>query len=178
MPYQPSVGRKSRTIQEYFLSQKAFILTFGGLEVEIFLRLAGNWLLVTVRLLKLIKLELETSMKRKLLGLLLLILAVFVPTTIYSWPAPQSSDDVKTSGSLKPDKVRKGKSAQATILVEIPPGLHLQSSKPLDKFLVPTKLEVENTGRDEDWLCALTREQSYANSSFQSHAVSVYEERF
>jgi len=88
-------------------------------------------------------LELETSMKRKLLGLLLLILAVFVPTTIYSWPAPQSSDDVKTSGSLKPDKVRKGKSAQATILVEIPPGLHLQSSKPLDKFLVPTKLEVE-----------------------------------
>ncbi len=27
--------------------------------------------------------------------------------------------------------------------MEIPGGLHVQSSKPLDKFLVPTKLEVE-----------------------------------
>jgi Disulphide bond corrector protein DsbC. len=88
-------------------------------------------------------LELETSMTRKPLGLLILTFALFVPPTIYSLPIPQSSDDVKTSGSLKPDKVKKGKSAQATILVEIPPGLHLQSSKPLDKFLVPTKLEVE-----------------------------------
>ena len=86
-------------------------------------------------------------MTRKLLGLLILTLAIFAPTTIYSLPIPQSSDDVKTSGSLKPEKVSKGKSAQATILVEIPQGLHLQSSKPLDKFLVPTKLEVETPAR-------------------------------
>ena len=67
------------------------------------------------------------------LGIILLL-----PASIYS----QSSADVKTSGQLKPDNIKKGKAVQASILVEIPAGLHLQSNKPLDKFLVPTKLEV------------------------------------
>jgi thiol:disulfide interchange protein DsbD len=82
-------------------------------------------------------------MTRNALSLVLLILVLLVPTAIYSMPIPQSSDDVKTSGSVKPDKVKKGKATQASILVEIPSGLHVQSSKPLDKFLVATKLEVE-----------------------------------
>ena len=32
---------------------------------------------------------------------------------------------------------------RATVLMDIPHGLHVQSNKPLDKFLVPTKLDVE-----------------------------------
>ena len=57
--------------------------------------------------------------------------------------AAQSSADVNVSGSLAPDKVKKGRITRATVTLEIPSGLHVQSSKPLDKFLVATKLDVE-----------------------------------
>jgi hypothetical protein len=39
--------------------------------------------------------------------------------------------------------VKKGRVARASVAMDIPNGLHVQSSKPLDKFLVATKLDVE-----------------------------------
>lgn len=72
---------------------------------------------------------------------LLIILAI--PTALYSNPVPQSSDDVNVTGSLAPDKVKKGRTVRASVVMDIPSGLHVQSSKPLDKFLVATKLDVE-----------------------------------
>src|SRR5215207_114354 len=72
-----------------------------------------------------------------------LFIILLLPVTFYSNPAPQSSSDVKVSGSLAPDKVKKGRIARASVVMDIPSGLHVQSSKPLDKFLVATKLDVE-----------------------------------
>jgi len=57
--------------------------------------------------------------------------------------AAQSSADVNVAGSLAPDKVKKGRIVRASVTMDIPAGLHVQSSKPLDKFLVATKLDVE-----------------------------------
>ncbi len=71
----------------------------------------------------------------------MLVTLLFVPARLYS--VPQTASDVKVSGSLKPDKVKRGGATQGTIAIEIPNGLHLQSNKPLDKFLVPTKLDIE-----------------------------------
>jgi hypothetical protein len=82
----------------------------------------------------------NTLVRRAFLSSLLLLV---VPMSFYSKPAPQSGNDVKTSGSLKPDKVKKGRTVQGSVVLEIPSGLHVQSSKPLDKFLVATKLDVE-----------------------------------
>ena len=72
-----------------------------------------------------------------------LIVLLLIPATLYSKPAPQSSSDVTITGAVAPDKIKKGRSVRATVLMDIPHGLHVQSNKPLDKFLVPTKLEVE-----------------------------------
>ena len=72
-----------------------------------------------------------------------LIVLLLIPVTLYSKPAPQSSSDVNVSGSIAPDKVKKGRIVRATVVMDIPAGLHVQSNKPLDKFLVPTKLDVE-----------------------------------
>ena len=72
-----------------------------------------------------------------------LFVILLIPVTLYSNPAPQSSKDVKISGSIAPDKVKKGRVVRASVVMDIPHGLHVQSSKPLDKFLVPTKLDVE-----------------------------------
>lgn len=72
-----------------------------------------------------------------------LIVLLLIPATLYSKPAPQSSDDVNVTVAIAPDKVKKGRSVRATVTMDIPHGLHVQSNKPLDKFLVATKLDVE-----------------------------------
>ena len=73
----------------------------------------------------------------------LLIAVLLIPATFYSTPRPQSSADVNVSGSIAPDKTKKGRTVKATVVMEIPKGLHVQSSKPLDKFLIATKLDVQ-----------------------------------
>src|SRR5215216_3832114 len=72
-----------------------------------------------------------------------LIVLLLIPATLYSKPAPQSASDVNVSGSVAPDKIKKGRSVRATVVMDIPAGLHVQSNKPLDKYLVATKLDVE-----------------------------------
>ena len=72
-----------------------------------------------------------------------LLVILLIPATFYSSPVPQSSADVNVSGSVAPDKVKKGRMVRASVVMDIPSGLHVQSSKPLDKFLVATKLDVE-----------------------------------
>ena len=72
-----------------------------------------------------------------------LVALLIGPATLYSSPALQSANDVKVSGWASPDKTRRGRSVQGNVVMEIPSGLHVQSSRPLDKFLVATKLEIE-----------------------------------
>ena len=79
----------------------------------------------------------------KISRILSLTVILLMPTAFYSTPMPQSSSDVNVTGSLAPDKVKKGRIARASVVMDIPSGLHVQSSKPLDKFLVATKLDVE-----------------------------------
>jgi thiol:disulfide interchange protein DsbD len=79
----------------------------------------------------------------KLRYLLPLFVILLIPVTFYSNPVPQSSADVNVSGSVAPDKIKKGRLVRASVVMDIPPGLHVQSNKPLDKFLVATKLDVE-----------------------------------
>jgi thiol:disulfide interchange protein DsbD len=79
----------------------------------------------------------------KIFRVLPLIAILLIPTTFYSSPLAQSSADVNISGSLAPDKVKKGRVVRGSVVMDIPAGLHVQSNKPLDKFLIATKLDVE-----------------------------------
>lgn len=85
-------------------------------------------------------------MKPSTFRILPLIAILLIPATFYSSPAPQSSADVNVSGSLAPDKIKKGRVVRASVTMDIPAGLHVQSNKPLDKFLIATKLDVETPG--------------------------------
>ena len=79
-----------------------------------------------------------------MIKILSLFVILLIPVTFYSNPVPpQSAADVNVSGSVAPDKVKKGRIVRASVVMDIPNGLHVQSNKPLDKFLVPTKLDVE-----------------------------------
>jgi hypothetical protein len=109
--------------------------------------------------------------------LVLLMAALLVPATLYSTTLPQqSAADVKIGGSIAPDKTKKGRTVRANVVMEIPHGLHVQSNKPLDKFLIATKLDVEtpagmNVG-PISYPRALMR-----NLKFSKNKVAVYEGR-
>ena len=108
----------------------------------------------------------------KLRYVLPLFIILFVPVTLYS----QSASDVNVSGSLAPDKIKKGRVVRASVVMDIPNGLHVQSSKPLDKFLVATKLDVETPSGMQVGPIAYPRAQM-RNLKFSKKAVAVYEGR-
>ena len=106
----------------------------------------------------------------KIFRVLPLILILLIPVTVYS----QSSADVNVSGSLAPDKVKKGRVARASVVMDIPAGLHVQSNKPLDKFLIATKLDVETPSGMKAGPISYPR-ALMRNLKFSKGAVAVYE---
>jgi thiol:disulfide interchange protein DsbD len=96
--------------------------------------------------------------------------------TFYSNPAPQSSSDVNVIGSLAPDKIKKGRVVRASVVMDIPNGLHVQSNKPLDKFLIPTKLDVETPAGMKVGPISYPR-ALMRKLKFSKGAVAVYEGR-
>jgi len=110
----------------------------------------------------------------KALFLFIVTLALLTPANTYSTPSPQSAQEVNVYGSISPDKVRKGRIAKAIVTMEIPQGLHVQSSKPLDKFLVATKLDVETPAGMRVGPISYPR-AVMRNLKFSKGAVSVYE---
>src|SRR5438045_3728710 len=105
-----------------------------------------------------------------------LAIVLLLPTSYYSNPVPQSASDVNINGSIAPDKVKKGRIARASVVMNIPSGLHVQSSRPLDKFLVATKLDVETPSGMKvgpvTYPRALTRKLKFSKGM-----VAVYEGR-
>ena len=115
-------------------------------------------------------------MIKNLLKIALLTAVLLVPVTLYSTPHPQSSDDVKLTGSLAPEKIKKGQTVRAHVMMEIPNGLHVQSNKPLDKFLIATKLDVETPAGMRVGPITYPRARM-ANLKFSKGKVAVYEGR-
>lgn len=113
---------------------------------------------------------------RKFFAALSLFVGLLVPTTLHSNPRPQSSADIKVSGALAPDKIKKGRVVRATVVMDIPAGLHVQSSKPRDKYLIATKLDVETPPGMKVGPVIYPR-AVMRNLKFSKGAVAVYEGR-
>ena len=101
-----------------------------------------------------------------------LFLLLLLSPSLYA----QSSGDVNVNGSIAPDKVKKGRVVKATVVMDIPKGLHVQSSKPLDKYLVATKLDVETPSGMKAGPVSYPR-AVMRNLKFSKSAVAVYEGR-
>jgi DsbC/DsbD-like thiol-disulfide interchange protein len=74
-----------------------------------------------------------------LFGALFLIPANFLAIT----PPPQTPPNIEVSGRLASENVRRGGSIQASVVMDIPSGYHVNSNRPLEKFLVATQLQIE-----------------------------------
>lgn len=101
-----------------------------------------------------------------------LFLLLLLPATLYA----QSASDVNVSGSIAPDKIKKGRVVRGSVVLDIPRGLHVQSNKPLDKYLVPTKLDLETPSGMKVGPVTYPR-ALMRNLKFSKTAVSVYEGR-
>ena len=74
------------------------------------------------------------------------ILVVFLLTITAGFTTKalaQSPPNIGVSGYVSGDSVRRGRSAQAVVVMDIPSGFHVHSNRPLEKFLIATQLQIE-----------------------------------
>ncbi|HVQ36084.1 MAG TPA: protein-disulfide reductase DsbD domain-containing protein [Pyrinomonadaceae bacterium] len=107
-----------------------------------------------------------------------LLIAAFLiaPSSLYSTPVPQSAPNIGVNGSLSANKVKRGRTVQATVVMNIPSGYHVNSSRPLEKFLIATQLKVE--APREIRVGAVSYPRAVLRKfQFSKNRVSVYEGR-
>jgi hypothetical protein len=109
-------------------------------------------------------------------GFLFLLIVVGLPVRFYATPKPQDAPNIAVTARLSADKVRRGRSVQASLVMDIPSGYHVNSSRPLEKFLVPTQLKVEGPAGIR--VGAVSYPKAVLRKfKFSKNQVSVYEGR-
>jgi DsbC/DsbD-like thiol-disulfide interchange protein len=83
----------------------------------------------------------RTSAKRFLVVPLFMIVSggLYSAATVTVLAQP----NISINGNISPAKTGRGRTVQATVVIEIPRGYHVHSNKPLEKFLIATQLQVE-----------------------------------
>lgn len=64
-----------------------------------------------------------------------------IPATFYA--TPQSQPNIGVNGYFSADKVKRGRTGQGAVVMDIPSGFHVHSNRPLEKFLIATQLQIE-----------------------------------
>ncbi|MBC7796730.1 MAG: hypothetical protein H7Z37_07655 [Pyrinomonadaceae bacterium] len=110
-------------------------------------------------------------MKKVILSLIFAATLIFGANVLTTF----AQGEVNFSGSIGNGKLQKGKSATATIVMEIPNGLHVNSRNPGSRYAIPTKITVTGTGLKAGTI-------SYPNGTtkkftFSEEQLSVYEGR-
>jgi DsbC/DsbD-like thiol-disulfide interchange protein len=80
---------------------------------------------------------------RVLIQLTLATALLLAPATFFATPLPQSAPNIPVNGSLVSDKTQRGRTVQGTVSMDIPSGYHVNSNRPLEKFLIATQLQIE-----------------------------------
>lgn len=95
---------------------------------------------------------------------------------ISSQVAAQSPPHINVSASLSSNKVARGRTVRATVTMDIPGGYHVNSNRPLEKFLIPTTLKVDAPDGIRTGPIAYPR-ALLRKFKFSKNNVSVYEGR-
>lgn len=95
---------------------------------------------------------------------------------ISSRVAGQTPPHINVSASLTNSKVGRGRTVRATVTMDIPGGYHVNSNRPLEKFLIPTTLKVEAPDGIRNGPIAYPR-AVVRKFKFSKNNVSVYEGR-
>ncbi|MCU1264486.1 MAG: dsbD [Acidobacteria bacterium] len=116
------------------------------------------------------------SLRRQSLRSFFLIALMILPVNFYATPAPQSAPNIGVNGYLSADKAQRGHIIQAAIVMDIPGGYHVNSNRPLEKFLVATQLSIDGPKEIRVGPVAYPRAR-LQNFEFSKDKLSVYEGR-
>ena len=79
-------------------------------------------------------------MRRKPITVLAFLFLILLPAI---QAAPAQAPNIGVNGYFATDKAQKGRTVQAAVVIDIPSGYHINSSRPLESFLIPTSLKVD-----------------------------------
>jgi thiol:disulfide interchange protein len=82
-------------------------------------------------------------MNNKFFGKLFFCLALIFGTFVFQ---ANAQGNVNLSGSIGNGKLQKGKTATATIVMDIPNGLHVNTNRPGNQYSIPLKIRVTGAG--------------------------------
>jgi Thiol:disulfide interchange protein DsbD, N-terminal len=80
---------------------------------------------------------------RSVIQLAFVTTLLFVPASFFATPLPQSAPNIPVNGMLSQASTERGRTVQGTISMDIPSGYHVNSNRPLEKFLIATQLQIE-----------------------------------
>lgn len=107
--------------------------------------------------------------------LLLVIASAFL--VLFTIPAAAAqAPNIGVNGYFANDKAQKGRIVQAAVVIDIPSGYHINSSKPLESFLIPTSLKVEASGGVRAGAVMYPR-AALRKFKFSQKQLSVYENK-
>ena len=101
---------------------------------------------------------------------------IILPANFYGTPTPQSAPNIGVNGYLSTDKAQRGRVIQAAVVMDIPGGYHVNSNRPLEKFLVATQLTIEAAKEVRVGPVAYPRAR-LQTFQFSKEKLSVYEGR-
>lgn len=104
----------------------------------------------------------------------LAIILWLAPASFYATTAPQSAPNIGVNAKLSANSVKRGGRVRGTVAMDIPSGYHVNSSRPLEKFLVATQLKIEAPGGIRIGPVTYPR-ALLRNFTFSKTRVSVYE---
>jgi DsbC/DsbD-like thiol-disulfide interchange protein len=104
------------------------------------------------------------------------LLVIFVLGSALANPAPQSAPNIGVNGYLSADKAQRGRVIQAAVVMDIPHGYHVNSNRPLEKFLVATQLSIDAPKGTRVGPVAYPRAR-LQTFQFSKERLSVYEGR-
>lgn len=113
---------------------------------------------------------------RLLIQPLLLIILLVAPANFLAKPLPQSAPNIGVTAASSAQKVQRGRTVQATVVMDIPLGFHVNSNRPLEKFLIPTQLKIDVPKGVRLGPVSYPR-AVLRNFKFSKNRVSVYEGR-
>jgi hypothetical protein len=68
---------------------------------------------------------------------------MLLPASFFATPLPQSAPNIPVDGSFSSSKIQRGRATQGAIVINIPSGYHVNSNRPLERFLIATQLQIE-----------------------------------
>lgn len=84
-------------------------------------------------------------MNRKILSLLIITLTLAASLILAGsfQAAPMPEPNISVVGYFGTDKAQRGRPLQAAIVIDVPSGYHINSSKPLESYLIATSVKVD-----------------------------------